>query len=379
MKLLHISDLHLGKRLQEHSLLEDQRHILQQILEIVDAEAPRGVLIAGDVYDKSLPSAEAVSLFDDFLSSLVQRGVAVFVIAGNHDSPERIAFGAQIMAAAGVYVSPLYRGDVRPICLGDEHGPVNFYLLPFLKPAHVRACFPDESIESYTDALRVAIAHMNVEEGERNVLLTHQFVTGASSCDSEVRSVGGSDNVDAEVFAPFDYVALGHIHGPQHISRPTLRYCGTPLKYSFSEIDHKKSVTLVELSEKGSVALRTIPVKPLHELRQLKGSFSDLMKGPSEEGWKQDYLHLTLTDEETVPDAIGRLRTVYSHILKLDYDNTRSRSRDLLQVPDLEQKRSSLEYFEEFFVLRNGRELSPIQRSYVAKRLEEMEADTCDL
>ena len=376
MKLLHLSDLHLGKRLLDHSLLEDQREILAQILAIADAEQPQAVLIAGDVYDKSVPSAEAVALLDDLLSALAKRRICVFVIAGNHDSPERIAFGSHIMSAAGIYLSPLYRGSVEAVTLEDEYGEVDFYLLPFLKPGHVRACFPEETIESYTDALRVAIDHMNVDSARRNVLLTHQFVTGAAPCESEVRSVGGSDNVDAGVFDVFDYVALGHIHGPQSVGRETLRYCGTPLKYSFSEIEHEKSVTVAQLSEKGNVTLRTIPLHPLHELRHLTGSFLELMMGPEQAAWKNDYLHLTLTDEETIPDAIGRLRTVYGNILKLDYDNSRTRRQSTLELADVEQRRTDLEYFEEFFRQRNGREMTPQQRSFVAGLLEEMEGGT---
>ena len=240
MKFIHLSDLHLGKRVNEFSMLEDQQYILTEILHIIDTEKPDGVLIAGDVYDKSVPSAEAVALLDDFLVRMSKRSLRIFLISGNHDSPERMAFGGRLMESSGVYLAPVYDGKVTPITLIDEYGPVKVYLLPFVKPAHVRRCFPEQEISTYTDALCVAIEAMNVDPVERNVLVTHQFVTGATRCDSEELSVGGTDNVDVSVFESFDYVALGHIHGPQQVSRETVRYCGTPLKYSFSEAGHEK-------------------------------------------------------------------------------------------------------------------------------------------
>ena len=251
MKFIHMSDLHLGKRLNEFSMLEEQEAVLEQILSIVDAEAPDGVLVAGDVYDKSVPSAEAVTLFDGFLAALAARRVQTFVISGNHDSPERLAFGSRIMDAGGIHLSPVYDGRVIPITLRDEYGPVNVYLLPFVKPAHVRRFFEDEEIFSYHDAIRVAVQAMAINPDERNLLLTHQFVTGSTPGGSEEVTVGGTDNVDASVFDGFDYVALGHIHGAQNCGSERIRYCGTPLKYSFSEMNHQKSVTVVELFGKG--------------------------------------------------------------------------------------------------------------------------------
>ena len=328
MKLIHLSDLHLGKRVNEFSMLEDQTHILSQILRIIREEQPDGVLIAGDVYDKSVPSAEAVELLDDFLTSLSGLGVRVFLISGNHDSPERLAFGGRLMEASGVYLAPVYGGRVEPIRLTDQYGPVNLYLLPFLKPVHVRRFFPEAEIASYTDAMSAAIGAMDVDPSARNVLVTHQFVTGAVRCDSEDLSVGGTDNVDAAVFDGFDYVALGHIHGPQQAGRETVRYCGTPLKYSFSEAGHRKSVTVVELAEKGSVRIRTMPLTPLRDMVELRGTYEELtFRGYYENTtWREDYVHITLTDEEDVPDALSKLRTIYHNLMKLDYDNRRTRA-----------------------------------------------------
>ncbi len=242
MKLLHISDLHLGKRVNEFSMLEDQKYILRQILAIADEKQADGVMIAGDIYDKPVPSAEAVQVFDWFLTALAERGKQVFAVSGNHDSAERIAFGAQLMSGRGVHVSPVYRGDTAQITMTDSYGELCLYLLPFVKPAVVRHALEgapgmEETPmpESYQDAVRLAVERMEVDSSKRNILIAHQFVTGAGRCDSEEVSVGGLDNVDADVFDAFDYVALGHIHSPQSLKRETVRYCGTPLKYSFSE------------------------------------------------------------------------------------------------------------------------------------------------
>ena len=241
MKFLHLSDLHLGKRVHGFSMLEDQAYILQQILGCIVSEQPDGVLICGDIYDKAVPSAEAVALCDDFFYHLAQLKVPVFAISGNHDSPERLAFGSRLMDGSGVHFSPVYDGGVQPFVLTDKWGEVGIYMLPFVKPAHVRRYFPEAEIDSYTDALSAAVVAMQVDTSRRNVLLTHQFVTGAATSDSEELSVGGTDNVDGSVFDPFDYVALGHIHRPQNMGSPRLRYCGSPLKYSFSEAGHQKA------------------------------------------------------------------------------------------------------------------------------------------
>jgi len=276
MKLIHLSDLHIGKRVNEVSMLQEQEYILNRILEAIAEEQPEAVLISGDVYDKSVPSAEAVTLFDDFLCRLAQQQRQVFIISGNHDSSERLAFGGRLLAGRGIHLSPVYDGSIAPITLTDGHGDVHFWLLPFLKPAHVKRFYPEAGIESYTDACRVAIENMNMDAKQRNVLLVHQFVTGSATCDSEEISVGGTDNVDASIFADFDYVALGHIHGPQNIGSEKIRYCGTPLKYSFSESTHQKSITVVELGEKGTFALRTIPLTPLHDMREIRGSYDEV-------------------------------------------------------------------------------------------------------
>lgn len=372
MKLIHLSDLHLGKRVNDFSMLEDQQYILAEILQIIDREKPDGVLIAGDVYDKSVPSAEAVALLDDFLVRLSKRELRIFVISGNHDSPERMAFGGRLMERSGVHLAPVYDGKVEPVVLTDEYGPVKLYLLPFVKPSHVRRCFPKREIATYTDAVSAAIEAMGVDTAVRNVLVTHQFVTGAARCDSEELSVGGTDNVDAAVFDPFDYVALGHIHGPQQVGRETVRYCGTPLKYSFSEAGHKKSVTVVELGAKGSVTIRTIPLKPLRDLVELRGTYEELTLRAFYEGttYPRDYIHITLTDEDDIPDAVGKLRIIYPNLMKLDYDNKRTRAGIRLEGAEDVQQKSPLELLEEFYSNQNGQPMSEEQRAFARDMME---------
>lgn len=372
MKLFHLSDLHLGKRLCEQSLLEDQREILRRILAILDDERPDAVLIAGDVYDKPVPPAEAVQLFDEFLAQLAGRQTPVFVISGNHDSPERIAFGGRLMRASRVYMAPVYDGRVEPVPLTDEYGPVDVYLLPFVKPAGVRRFFPEREIAGYTDAIRAAVEAMAPDPARRSVLVTHQFVTGAARCDSEELSVGGSDNVDAAVFDPFDYVALGHLHGPQAAGRTALRYCGSPLKYSFSEAGQTKSVTVVELAEKGQVAVRTRPLTPLRELVELRGRYEELTLRSFYEGtsYTEDYLHITLTDEEDIPDAVGKLRVIYRNLLRLDYDNARTRAGLWdAQLPKTEQK-TPLELFAELYEKQNGQPMNEEQTDFMRELIE---------
>ena len=374
MKLIHLSDLHLGKRVNEVSMLEDQEYILTQIIQIIDGEQPDAVLIAGDVYDKSVPSAEAVMLFDGFLCRLAKRRLPVLIISGNHDSPERLAFGGRLMEGAGVYLSPVYNGSVSPVTLSDAHGEVHFWLLPFLKPAHVRRFFPDETVESYTDAIRTAIQRMTIDTSARNVLLTHQFVTGAQTCESEELSVGGSDNVDASVFDGFDYVALGHLHGPQNIGSNRIRYCGTPLKYSFSETSHYKSVTVVELGAKGELQVHTVPLPPRHGLREISGTFAELTdRNYSSTAAADDYLHIILTDEEDVPEALGRLRVLYPNIMRLSYDNTRTRSSQVIGSAEQVKSRSPLDLFEELYQLQNNQPMSEVQRAFAQELIESIQ------
>ena len=373
MRFVHLSDLHIGKRLMGYSLIDDQRYILNEILEIIDNTNADGIIIAGDIFDKSIPPIEGVTLFDEFLCEIVKRNLPVFVISGNHDSPERLSFGSKIMSASNVFVSAVFDGTMQKHTLTDNFGNINIYLLPFVKPINVRGFFPDDNIDSYDMAVKFILKNTEINENERNILVCHQFVTGAVISDSEEIVVGTLDNIDSSAFEKFDYVALGHIHNPQKIGRDEVRYCGTPLKYSFSESNHNKSVTMVEFLEKGNIKIEKYPLKPLHDLREIKGSYAELT---ARENYIQtctdDYLHITLTDEQDIPNAVEKLRSIYPNIMKLDYDNSRTRNIFLGETPQEVNLKTPLELFQDFYKEQNGTSISEEQLDFVRKFAEEI-------
>lgn len=375
MKLFHLSDLHIGKRVNEFSMIEDQKYILTQILYAADQEKPDGILISGDVYDRTIPTAEAVQVFDAFLTRLSEQKIPAFIISGNHDSAERLAFGSSLMGKSGIYFSKVYDRTVEKIPMQDAYGTVWIYLLPFLRPSTIRHALPEraEEVQSAADAVRIALEQTKIDEKERNVLLAHQFVTGAKRCDAEELQVGDVDQIPAELFASFEYVALGHIHSPQKVGRETVRYCGAPLKYSFSEAGQGKSITVVELKEKGSVDLRTIPLKPLHDLRKIRGTYLEVTaKSFYENRDCEDYLQVTLTDEEDVPDGMAKLRTIYPNLMRLEYDNKRTRSNAEVRAAERVEEKSELELFQEFYELQNNQPMTEVQEQFVEELLRGM-------
>lgn len=373
MKLMHLSDLHLGKRVYEFSMYEDQKYILRQILDIADKEQVQAVMICGDIYDKQIPPAESVQLFDDFLTKLSERKLSVFIISGNHDSAERLSFGARLMEQSGVCFSETFSGKIQTYELQDENGSLNLYLLPFLKPTIVRQAFPEAEIASYQDAVAYALQQIEPDQSQRNILLAHQFVTGAHRSESEEILVGGLDNIDASVFAAYDYVALGHIHTPQKVGRETIRYCGTPLKYSFSEAAKDKSVTIVELAEKGKVQIQEHILKPLHDLREIRGTYEELTARKNYADTDvEDYLHITLTDEEDIMDVMDKLHTIYPNIMKLDYDNLRTRNSNHISGADPLQEKSPAELFEAFYQLQNNQKMTVQQKEYIAQMIDKI-------
>lgn len=374
---MHLADLHLGKRVNGFSMMEDQEYILNRILEIMEEEQPDGLLIAGDVYDKTIPPAEAVRLMDDFLTAVAAKHVPVFLISGNHDSAERVAFGHQLMQGSDIWISPVYDGTIRHHTLEDRWGEVNIYLIPFLRPSVVRSFFPDVEIEDYTDALRTIIEDLQVDTSRRNVVLAHQFVTAAGAlpetCDSEQLSVGGLDRVDGSVFSPFDYTALGHLHGPQRVGSETIRYAGSPLKYSFSELHQKKSVTVAELRAKGETEIRQIPLQPRREMIELRGTFEEILEEARKKGELQtDYYHMILTDETDVVDALSRLREYYPNIMLLDYDNRRTRSQKEVEQLDRVEERTPGELFAALYEQQNGQEMDSDRKEYLDGLIREI-------
>lgn len=386
MRFLHISDLHIGKRVNEFSMLDDQAYILNEILRIAKEQEVDGILAAGDIYDKTVPGAEAVQLLDDFLTRAALAGLPVYLVSGNHDSAQRLAFGAKLLGRpedenrmqpgiggerAGIYISPVYDGTIVPVQRRDAHGSVAIYLIPFIKPAEVRRFFPECKIETYQDAFAAVLNNLEMNPNERNICVAHQLITGAVRSESEEVSIGGMDNVDVTLLRAFDYVALGHIHRPQQMAE-AVRYCGTPLKYSFSEAEDEKSVTLVELKEKGNLTIETIPLKPLHDMRRIRGTYEEVtLKKNYERTDTADYVSITLTDEDDIPNALGKLRAIYPNVMKLEYDNRRTQESAALEPSAAEQK-SPMEFFEEFYRLQNNQELAEQQKLFLRQMMEEV-------
>lgn len=365
MRFAHISDLHLGKRLNSFSLIEDQRHILDEIIRISVDNDCQALLIAGDIYDKSMPSAEAVALFDEFLSKLSVTELKVFIISGNHDSQERVSYASSIMESSDIFIAQGYEGQLKKVTVNDSFGDINIYMLPFVKLPHIRSCFQDEEIADHTQMMKVILENSDIDHSQRNILMCHQFITGAQTCDSEYINVGTLDNIDASVFEGLDYVALGHIHSPQNV-RKNVRYCGTPLKYSCSESNHKKSVTIIDMKEKGSVDISEIPLVPVRDLRELKGKYAELMDRDHYEGTNtEDFIHITLTDNEDIPEVLYKLRTVYPNIIQLDYDNLRTRKISQIDAVTNTETKTPIELFGSLYEEQNGEALSDEQTEYL--------------
>ena len=371
MKFFHLSDLHLGKRVNGYSMLEDQKYILAKILDSVNDEKPEAIIIAGDVYDKAMPSEEAVALLDDFLCKLIalEKRPEVFVIYGNHDSAERLSFGNRLIENSGVHLSPVFNGEIKSVKLSDEYGDVAFHLLPFIKPSDARNAYPEAQIENYTDAVRESVSHLDLDATQRNVLIAHQFVTDAVRSDSEDVTVGGMDNVNATAFDGFDYVALGHLHRPQTVlGKQNIRYCGTPLKYSISEKDDQKGILIVEMGAKGNINYRTIPLQPLHDMREIKGTYDELTLLKNYEGTnRDDYIHVVLTDENDVMDAIGRLRVIYPNIMSLEYQNKRTSTETQVEKLKSVEQKTDMEVLEALYEMQNNQKLNDAQREFSEK------------
>jgi exonuclease SbcD len=372
MRLIHLSDLHIGKRVNDFSMLDDQKYILEQILRIIDAQEPNGVLIAGDVYDKSVPSAEATVLLDSFLVELSNRNIDVYIISGNHDSPERVGFGADFFKSKRIYISKAYDGNIQYVDKEDLYGKIRIHLIPFLKPANVRRFHQEMEIADYNSAIRTVVEDIKLCEEGRNVVLVHQFITGAVRSQSEESFLGGMDNIEYDLFDEFDYVALGHIHKSQAMGRQQVRYSGALVKYALDEINQVKSMTLVEIKGKGEVEIETIPIKPIHDMRRIEGTYMELTDRNNYVNTKvDDYLHVVLKDEEDVPDALRKLRVIYPNILKLEYDNTRTRLKNSVIEGKGVRRKEPMEYIEELFRKQNNEDMTSEQATVLKNIMED--------
>lgn len=383
MKILHLADLHIGKIVLEQSMLEDQKYILKQIVEKIKNEKIELVLIAGDIYDRSVPPSDAVTCLNNFLKILIKDlKVKVCIIAGNHDSKERLGFGSEIFANDGLYITANYKGKVDKIELHDEYGKLNIYMLPYIKPVEVKEFFGDIEINSYHEAIKTIIEKEKIDQNERNIILSHQFVTAGSEeperSESETLILGGTENVDISCYKKFDYVALGHIHGPQRIGRDTARYAGTILKYSFSEVNQKKSLTMINFKEKGNLDIKLIPLEPLRDMRILKGPIEELTK---EENYKktnvEDYIKAIITNEEPVYDAIGKMKKIFPNTLRLEIENSKINLNIDKKLSNLDniKKKDEIELFNEFYKYQHDQELNSIQLEIIEDIIKDVKGE----
>lgn len=378
MRIMHLADLHLGRTILEQSLIEDQRYILDEIIKEVRDRKIDLVLIAGDIYDKSIPSVEAVNLFSSFLTKLYKNSIKVCVISGNHDSKDRLSFGNELFIDNGVYIEGVFNGKLRRVELEDEYGKLNIYMLPFVKPVDVRKYYPDEGIDSYDDAVRCIIKNTKIDKKRRNIIMVHQFVTGSNidieRSESETISLGGIDNVDVNNFLDFDYVAMGHIHGPQRLLRDTARYAGSPLKYSFSEVNQKKSIPIINFRSKDDIEFELVNLLPLRDMRIIKGPIDKLLdKDVYKDTNLDDYVCAVITDNDYVVDAIGKLRGVYKNILKVEYDNDRTIiNSDIGDIQDISKNLSPKELFSDFYKKQNNIDLDKKRERIVNDIIKEV-------
>ena len=377
MKILHLADLHLGKVIQEQSLLEDQKYMLNEIIKKLQEENVETILISGDVYDRSIPQTDAIDLLDYFLNILIKDlKKQVFIISGNHDSKERLGFGNKIFENDGLFISSKYEGKIKKVELQDEYGKLNIYMLPFIKPIEVKKYFNDESL-SYDETIKKIIEKEDIDESQRNIILTHQFVTAIGEqverTESEVLTLGGTDNVDISNYNKFDYVAIGHVHRPQRIGRDTARYAGTMLKYSFSEVNHKKTMPIIDFKEKGNIDIKLVELKPLRDMREIKGPIEKLIENYEEENAK-DYIRAIITNEEPVYDAIGQLRRIYPNVLKLEVQNSKIMSNIEFKTENLQKvkSKSEIELFNEFYKFQNNIELNEEQINLIQEIVKEI-------
>ena len=384
MKILHLADLHIGKIIHEQSMLEDQKYMLNQIITKIKEEKIELVLISGDVYDRSVPPSDAVSVLNNFLKTLIKElKIKVCMIAGNHDSKERLSFGSEIFADDGLYISSIYNGKIDKVQIEDDYGKINIYMLPYIKPIEVKQYFDEEeNISSYHDAVKQIIVKENIDESERNIILSHQFVTAGNEepekSESETLCLGGTENVDVSCYDKFDYVALGHIHGPQRIGRDTARYAGTMLKYSFSEVNQKKALTILDFKEKENLTIDFIPLKPLRDMRVIKGPIEELTKEENYSGTnREDYIRAIITNEEQVYDAIGQMKKVYPNILRLEIENSKMSSNTEMKMSDLDniKKKDELELFNEFYKYQNNQELNEAQLKIMKSVIKEVKRE----
>lgn len=363
MKFIHLGDLHIGKTLGDYNLIDDQKYLLDQILGIIKERSVDAVLIAGDVYDRALPSEAAVDLLDYFMSSLAENGTKAYIISGNHDSEERLNYGRKFFANRGIHIVSKFAGELEKIELEDEFGKLNVCLLPFIKASQVRHYYPDQEIDSYDAAVRTVIEHADIDYNERNILIAHQFVMGedgpkiAGSEGASVTNVGLVEKISCESLKDFDYVALGHLHSAQQVGYESIRYSGSLLKYSLNEVNSDKSVPVITLKEKGDMEIELVPLKPMRDLRHITGKLDQLLRSENITD-TNDFMYVTLTDEDMINDAMGIIQHYYPNTVKLDYRNSHTRELEDLSIGEIEDSKSFDELISDFYKKMYGKDIS---------------------
>jgi len=355
MKIMHLGDLHIGKSLGDFDLYEDQKYILEQILNLIKEKSVDVLLIAGDVYDKAIPGEKSVQLLDYFLKRLVETGIKTYMISGNHDSDERLNFGSSLFESNNIYINSKFNGILKKYSLYDEFGELNIYLLPFVKASQVQHFFPEEKIDSYDMAVRTIIKHSDFDACKRNILVAHQFVAGkddpeiAGSEGLSVHNVGMVEKIGYGSLEEFDYVALGHIHSPQSVGLKHIRYSGSPLKYSLSEVNNNKSVPIITFKDKGEVLVEFAPLIPMRDIRHLRGNIKNLLDKKNI-SMENDFIYATLTNEDIVNDAMGIFREYYPNTVKIDYDNSHTKEIENVDITRITQNKTFDELIRDFYM-----------------------------
>ncbi len=384
MKIFHTGDWHIGKLVHQVHMTRDQREILNQFVDLIQEEKPDAIVIAGDLYDRSVPPVEAVELLDEIFSKiLIELETPILAIAGNHDSPDRLSFGNRLLKNKGLYIEGKLSSSLKPIVLQDQYGPVNFYLVPYADPATVRLMMELPQIQTHDEAMAAIVKgiHDELKKDERNIMVTHGFIIGGedpkTSESERPLSIGGTEYVQVKHFEHFHYTVLGHLHSPQRVKWDKVRYGGSLMKYSFSEANQKKSITIVELDDSGVIQVREKSLTPPRDMRKIEGSLADLLNPQVYENTNiEDYLMVTLTDEGELLDAISKLRSVYPNILRLERSAYHYQGEgDKISAGKDHQQKTKLELFSQFYEGVTGLEFTEEKSRILGEVLEEMEAE----
>lgn len=371
MRFMHLADLHLGKNVNGYSLIKDQEYALDQIIKLLKKEKIDTLLIAGDIYQSSVPSIEATKLFSKFLSQLKDLKMKVLIISGNHDSSDRLAYANSFLKDSEIYISDTYNGEIECVRLEDEYGTINFYLFPYLKPSDVRPYF-EEKISSYEEAIRAVIDSIEINEEERNIILSHQFILNAELSDSEEIYAGLLEAVSEKLYDKFDYVALGHIHKKQNFLGGKARYPGALLKFSATEANYDKTITIVNLKEKNNLIVEEFKIDYMRDMRIIKGFYKDIIEASKNDKAREDYIHIELLDEDEIYDGFNQLRNIYPNIMTYKYKDRQVNVEDLEDFAEKTDNKTPLDLFTEFYQTILGKNITDDKLEIIKSEIEDI-------